>query len=305
MSTRAKLYPVAVLCLSAWLVAGCGAPNRTSGASDLKASAINVLAGTRWTECHFVLSVGNQYYYNKRMFDFTGDGRMIVTSQAFFTDGACTSEISRAEVKKAFGRHPMDAGDYEHRYRVASAPNGEGVYDFDLIVYSQTTYTSMMIVGDHLMIGSAYNRDTDDPEELAMTGGTPETRTYAIGKLPLYYSLYRADPLSQASFLLAGTPCSTINSDKKHHTPNECQQLELEGVCKTVFTGGGNYDWWQCLDNPQPHAPLCESITSVSGVPEGDQSSIAAKKPLCEARPDCQWKLVVLTRTAVYRCLEK
>jgi hypothetical protein len=84
----------------------------------------------------------------------------------------------------------MPSGNYEHRYNVSSGPSAEGFYDFALIVYSQTTFTSMKIEGDRLMIGSAYNLDTEDPAELAMTGTSPETRAYAIGKLPLYYSLY-------------------------------------------------------------------------------------------------------------------
>ena len=109
----------------------------------------------------------------------------------FYNDSACNNEISSVEVQKAFGIDRVPTGNYEHRYNVASGPKSEGVYDFDLIVYSYTTYTSMKIEGNHLMIGSAFNLDTDDPEELAMTGGSPETRAYAIGKLPLYYSLYR------------------------------------------------------------------------------------------------------------------
>ena len=193
MFVNVKMHRMATLCLVAWILAGCAqeSPTPVSEMSTLKAAAVNVLAGTRWTECRYILSIGRNYYFNKRMFDFTADGRMRVSALAIYSDTACKSEVSAQEFQKVAGNIRLPTGNYEHRYRVASGPDADGVYDFDQIVYSQTTYTSMKIEGNHLMIGSAYNRDTEDPNELAMTGGSPETRAYAIGKLPLYYSLYR------------------------------------------------------------------------------------------------------------------
>ena len=191
MFTHVKIQSIAVLFMTVWMFTGCAQDSQISTPSTGSAAAVNVLAGTSWTECHWILSVGQQHYFNKRAFDFTADGRMTVRPLAFYNESACKAEISTAEVKKAFGRMTMPTGGYEHRYNVASGPDADGVYDFDLIVYSQTTYTSMKIEGDHLMIGSAFNADTEDPKELAMTGVSPQTRAYAIDQLPLYYSLYR------------------------------------------------------------------------------------------------------------------
>jgi hypothetical protein len=151
----------------------------------------NVLANTRWTECRWILAVGSNYYFNRRNFEFTADGRMVVTAQDYFSDQSCQKKITAAQVQQAFGRHPVEGSSYVHRYQVSVTPNSEGVYAFDMNVNGQITYTSMKIEGPHLMIGSAYNVDTDEPAELAMSGMSPETRAYTIGKLPLYYSLFR------------------------------------------------------------------------------------------------------------------
>ena len=116
---------------------------------------------------------------------------MVVTPQAFYADGACTAVISADLVEAAYGSAGILTLGYEHRYGVAPSADAQGFYAFDMIVYGQTTYTSMKIEGNHLMIGSAFNLDTDDAAELAMSGTSPETRAYTIGKLPLYSSLYR------------------------------------------------------------------------------------------------------------------
>lgn len=98
------------------------------------------------------------------------------------------------------------------------------------------------------------------------------------------------------------SPCTDVNKDKTYG-PSRCQQLDLEGVCKFVLTGGTHFDWWKCVDEPTPHKPECESISGIGGVVDDHQA--AEKMKVCTARPDCHWQLVVAGRSAVYRCLPK